>query len=59
LSHARTIVCTAFGDGDDLVVADQPTPDPGPGRVPVVVKAAGASFVDGLQAAGRYQFALA
>ena len=53
----RTIVCTAFGIGDNLVVEDQPTPDPRPGQVRVAVKAAGASFVDGLQAAGKYQFA--
>jgi NADPH2:quinone reductase len=53
----RTVVCTAYGVEDNLIVQDGPTPDPGPGQVRVVVKAAGASFVDGLQAAGKYQFA--
>jgi NADPH2:quinone reductase len=53
----RAIVCTAFGTEGNLALEDRPTPEPGPGRVRVVVKAAGASFVDGLQAAGKYQFA--
>jgi NADPH2:quinone reductase len=53
----RSVVCTAFGTEDNFVIEDGPTPDPGPGQLRVVVRAAGASFVDGLQAAGRYQFA--
>jgi len=53
----REIVCTEFGTEGNLVVEERPTPTPGPGRVRVVVKAAGASFVDSLQAAGKYQFA--
>src|SRR4249920_2378236 len=53
----RSIVCTAFGTEDNFVVEEGPTPDPSPGQVRVAVKAAGASFVDGLQAAGKYQFA--
>ncbi len=53
----RTIVCTEYGIGDNLVVEESPTPQPGRDQVRVAVKAAGASFVDGLQAAGKYQFA--
>jgi NADPH:quinone reductase len=53
----RSIVCTAYGTEGNLVVQESPTPDPAPGQVRVAVKAAGASFVDALQAAGKYQFA--
>ena len=53
----RSIVCTAYGTEDNLVLEEGPTPEPGAGQVRVAVKAAGASFVDGLQAAGKYQFA--
>jgi NADPH:quinone reductase len=52
----RALVCTEVGAVDNLVLEDRPTPDPGPGQVRVAVKAAGASFVDALQAAGKYQF---
>jgi NADPH:quinone reductase len=45
-----------LGPVDKLVVEERPTPEPGPGQVRIAVKAAGASFVDGLQVAGRYQF---
>src|SRR5262245_1433741 len=53
----RSIVCTEYGTEDNFVVEEVPTPEPGPGQVRIAVKAAGASFVDALQAAGRYQFA--
>ncbi len=53
----RSIVCTAYGTEGNLVVEDGPTPDPAAGQVRIAVKAAGASFVDALQAAGKYQFA--
>jgi len=53
----RSIVCTAHGTEDNFVVEEVPTPEPGPGTLRVAVKAAGASFVDALQAAGKYQFA--
>jgi NADPH:quinone reductase len=53
----RSIVCTAYGTDDNFAVEDQPTPEPAAGQIRVAVKAAGASFVDALQAAGRYQFA--
>ena len=53
----RSIVCTAYGTDDNFVLEEVTTPDPAPGQVRVAVKAAGASFVDALQAAGKYQFA--
>lgn len=52
----RAVTCTEIGNLDSLVVEERPTPEPGSGQVRVAVKAAGASFVDGLMAAGRYQF---
>jgi NADPH2:quinone reductase len=52
----RAVVCHELGPVDQLTVEESPTPDPGPGEVRIAVRAAGASFVDGLQAAGRYQF---
>ena len=53
----RAVVCHEFGPAENLTVEERPVPEPGAGQVRVAVKAAGASFVDGLQAAGRYQFA--
>jgi NADPH2:quinone reductase len=55
----RAVVCTAHGTEGNFVVEERPTPEPEPGRVLVAVRAAGASYVDALQAAGRYQFAAA
>lgn len=40
----------------NLTVEEVPTPEPGPGQVRVAIAAAGASFVDALMIAGRYQF---
>ena len=54
----RAVVCRELGSLEELVVEDVPTPEPGPGEVRVAVRAAGASFVDALTAAGRYQFPL-
>lgn len=53
----RSIVCVAHGTEDNFVVEESPTPEPGAGQVLVQIEAAGASFVDALQAAGKYQFA--
>ena len=52
----RAVMCHELGPVDRLVVEELPTPEPGPGEVRIAVRAAGASFVDGLQAAGKYQF---
>lgn len=53
----RSIVCVAHGTEGNFVLEETETPEPAAGQVRVVVEAAGASFVDALQAAGRYQFA--
>jgi len=52
----RAVVCHELGPVEQLRVEELPTPEPGEGEVRVAVHAAGASFVDGLQAAGKYQF---
>jgi NADPH:quinone reductase len=52
----RCVVCREVGALSSLEVVEQPTPTPAAGQVLVDVKAAGASFVDALQASGRYQF---
>lgn len=52
----RAVVCRELGPVEKLTVEERPTPDPGPGQVRIAVRAAGASFVDALQAAGKYQF---
>ena len=52
----KAVVCHEIGSIDKLVVEEVATPEPGPGQVRVAIRAAGASFVDGLMVAGRYQF---
>lgn len=52
----RAVVVRELGPVEKMQVEERPTPEPGPGQVRVAVKAAGASFVDALQAAGKYQF---
>jgi NADPH:quinone reductase len=52
----RAIVCRELGAVEKMQVEERPTPDPGPGQVRIAVRASGASYVDALQAAGRYQF---
>ena len=56
-SGMRAVTCNELGSVEALLIEERPTPNPDPGRVRVAVKAAGASFVDALQAAGKYQFA--
>jgi NADPH:quinone reductase len=52
----RAVVCHELGPVDRLAVEEVPTPVPGPGQVRIAVKAAGASYAEALQAAGKYQF---
>ena len=52
----RAVICNELGPVENLVVEERPIPDPGPGQVRVAMKAAGASFADALQVAGKYQF---
>ena len=54
----RAVICHELGSVERLVVEERPTPEPQAGQVRVAVRAAGASFVDGLQVSGRYQFPL-
>src|SRR5438445_187752 len=51
----KAILCTRFGTPDDLVLADIPEPDPGPGEVVAKVAAVGLNFFDTLIIAGKYQ----
>ncbi len=55
----RAVVCHELGPVENLRVQDVPLPEPGPGQVRVVVKAAGVSFADGLRVQGKYQFPMA
>lgn len=52
----RAVVCHELGPVEKLAVEELPTPEPGPGELRISVKAAGASYAEALQAAGRYQF---
>jgi NADPH2:quinone reductase len=52
----KAILCTHFGDPDELEYADLPDPTPGPGEVVVAVRSAALNFFDTLIIAGKYQF---
>ena len=52
----KAVLCKAHGPADNLVLADIPSPHPGPGEVVVNVKAAGLNFFDTLIIQGRYQY---
>lgn len=54
----HAIVLNEVGSLESLKLEEQPTPTPDDSQVLVEIKAAGASFVDALQASGRYQFPL-
>jgi NADPH:quinone reductase len=49
------VVCPALGPLESLRVQEMADPKPGPGEAVITVEAAGANFVDGLMAQGRYQ----
>lgn len=51
----KAILCPTYGPPEDLVVAEQASPEPRPGQVRVKVHAAGVNFVDALFVAGSYQ----
>lgn len=51
----RRVVCTEWGEPENLVIEELPDPVPGPGQVVVEVAAAGVNFVDALFVAGTYQ----
>jgi NADPH2:quinone reductase len=52
----KAIVCTAWGQPEDLVLEELADLVPGPGEVAVGVKAAGVNFPDVLTVQGKYQF---
>jgi len=54
----KAVRCRELGPVERIALEELPTPAPGPGEVRIAVKAAGASFVDALTAAGKYQFPL-
>jgi len=51
----RAAVCRAYGQPEDLVVAEVADPVPGPGQVVVRVHAAAVNFPDVLMIDGKYQ----
>ncbi|GGY95689.1 NADPH:quinone oxidoreductase family protein [Novosphingobium colocasiae] len=51
----KAIQCVAFGAPEDLIVADVPLPEPGPGELRVRVHAAAVNYPDGLIVQGLYQ----
>lgn len=51
----RAMLCRAYGEPEDLVLAEVPDPVPGPGQLLVRVHAAAVNFPDVLFIAGKYQ----
>jgi len=51
----KAIVCRAYGPPKDLVMADMPEPQAGPGQIVIDVYAAGVNFPDVLLVQGLYQ----
>ena len=51
----RAMLCTEYGDPEDLTLAEIDLPPPGAGEVAVAVHVAGVNFADGLMIAGTYQ----
>lgn len=54
----QAIVLNEIGSLESMRLEDRATPTPDDSQVLIEIKAAGASFVDALQASGRYQFPL-
>jgi NADPH2:quinone reductase len=51
----KALLCHHHGPAEDLVLAELPDPQPGPGEVVVAVSAAALNFFDTLIIQGRYQ----
>ena len=51
----RAMLCTAYGEPEDLTLGEIDLPPPGPGEVAVAVHTAGVNFADSLIIAGTYQ----
>jgi NADPH2:quinone reductase len=52
----KALLCTRYGEPDDLELADIAAPKAGPGEVVVRIHAAALNFFDTLIIAGKYQF---
>lgn len=51
----KAIHCVRYGEPEDLVFVDLPSPQPGPNEVVIAVEAVGLGFADGLNVRGAYQ----
>src|SRR6201989_2568628 len=51
----KAILCSQYGQPDDLVLADVPDPVAGPGEAVIAIKAAALNFFDILMIQGKYQ----
>ena len=51
----KAIVCREYGQPEDLVFDELPSPAPGPGQIAVRVRAAAVNFPDVLLIGGKYQ----
>src|SRR5512135_1127850 len=51
----KALLCTSYGEPDDLTLADIPDPVPGPGEVAVQIEAVALNFFDTLIIANKYQ----
>jgi NADPH:quinone reductase len=51
----RALVCTTFGEGKDLAVAELPIPRPDAGQVQIEVHRAGVAYVDALVVRDKHQ----
>lgn len=51
----RALLCRAWGEPEDLELAEVEAPTPGPGQIAVAVEAAGVNFADTLMVRGKYQ----
>lgn len=52
----KAVLCTAYGEPDDLVVQSVPSPTVGKGKIKIAIHAAGVNFPDILMIQGKYQF---
>ena len=51
----KAIHCVRYGEPEDLVFVELPSPQPGPNEVVIAVEAVGLGFADGLNVRGAYQ----
>jgi NADPH:quinone reductase len=51
----KAIHCVRYGEPEDLVFVDLPSPQAGPGEIVIGVEAVGLGFADGLNVRGEYQ----